>query len=132
MWDVTFSMPPSSYRTLPPERSSRRTSRVWDVALTVVLLVLLTLFALAVSYAGFWLASASAACTPASCDGDLMNVGLWFGVISPWIVLLLGVAAAVVLLVTRRLAFWAPLASAALMVALWFVAAAIVGSAIRR
>ncbi|WP_147424033.1 DUF6264 family protein [Microbacterium sp. AG1240] len=129
---MTFSMPPSSYRTLAPERASRRAPRVWDVALTVVLLVLLTLFALAASYAGFLLAGASDACATVSCDVETMNVGLWFGVISPWAVLLLSVVAAVVRLVRQRLAFWVPLAGAALMVALWFVAAAIVGSAVRQ
>ncbi|MFG6475291.1 hypothetical protein ACFXP7_02780 [Microbacterium sp. P06] len=127
---MTFSMPPSSFRTLPTERAPRR--RVWDVALSVVLLVLLTLFALAASYAGFFLALASESCSAATCDYALMNVGLWFGVISPWAVLLLGVAAAVILLVRQRLAFWVPLTSAALMVGLWFVAAAIVGAAVRR
>ncbi len=132
MSHVTFSMPPSSYRTLSPERVSRRAPRVWDVALTVALLVLLTLFALAASYAGFLLAMASDACATVSCDVETMNVGLWFGVISPWAVLLLSVVAAVVLLVRQRLAFWVPLAGAALMVALWFVAAAIVGSAVRQ
>jgi hypothetical protein len=126
---VTFSMPSSSYRTLPPERA-RRGMRVWDVALTVALLVLLTLFSLAASYAGFFLALASDACTPTTCDLGLMNVGLWFGVISPWVVLALAVTAAIVLLVKRRLAFWTPIVGAGLMVGLWFVAAAIVGAAI--
>jgi uncharacterized membrane protein (DUF485 family) len=130
MASVTFSMPPSSYRTLQPERAPRRGVRVWDVALTIVLLVLLTLFALAASYAGSFLALASDACTAGTCDGGLMNAGLWFGVLSPWGVLLLGVALAVVLLVKQRIAFWVPLAGAALMVGLWFVGAAIVGAAI--
>jgi hypothetical protein len=123
-------MPPSSYRTLQPEPAVRPGVRGWDVALTVALLVLLTLFALAASYAGFFLALASDACSPSTCDYALMNFGLWFGVVSPWVVLLAGVACAIVLLVKHRLAFWVPLASAALMVGLWFVAAAIVGASV--
>lgn len=123
-------MPPSSYRTLQPERAPRRGVRVWDVALTVGLLVLLTLFSLAASYAGSFLALASDSCSAATCDYGLLNAGLWFGVLSPWGVLLLAVVLAVVLLVKHRVAFWVPLAGAALMVALWFVGAATVGAAI--
>ncbi|MFG6402047.1 MULTISPECIES: DUF6264 family protein [unclassified Microbacterium] len=128
---MTFSLPPSSYRTLPPERARVRRVRVWDVAVTIVLLVLLTLFALAASYAGSLLAMAAQACRPTLCDEGVFNLGLWFGVLAPWVVLLVAVGATVVLLIKRRLGFWAPLAAAALMVGLWFVAAAIVGASFR-
>lgn len=128
---MTFSMPPSSYRTLQPERLGRRRVRAWDVVVSIVLSVLLTLFAFGASYAGFFLALAADACSPATCDFTLVNAGLWFGVISPWVVLLASLAVVIALLVKRRIAFWVPLVSAALMVGLWFVAAAIVGAAVR-
>ena len=128
---MTFSLPPSSYRTLQPERAGRRGVRVWDVVLSIALSVLLIFFAFAASYAGFFLAVAADACSPRICDFVLMNAGLWFGAIAPWVVLLASLALVVVLLVKRRLAFWVPLGSAALMVGLWFVAAAIVGAAVR-
>jgi sterol desaturase/sphingolipid hydroxylase (fatty acid hydroxylase superfamily) len=128
---VTFSMPPESYRTLQPERPAGRRVRVWDVALSVVLLVLLTLFTLGASYAGLVLGLASDACSPQTCDFALLNGGVWFALIAPWVVLLLAVALAVVQLVRHRIAFWVPPAAALLDVGLWFVGAAIVGAAVR-
>ncbi len=122
---MTYSLPPESFRTLQPERP-RESPRVWDIVLTIVFLVLTPLAALAASYAGLFLAFASDACGSGTCNTDLMNVGLWSAVISPWVVLLAGVVVSIVLLVKRRVAFWVPLASIALMTALWFVAAAIV------
>ena len=123
-------MPPESYRTLQPERvATGRKTKVWDVALTVVLLVLLTLFSIGASYAGLILGFASDACSPATCDFGLMNFGVWWGLVAPWVVLVLVVAVAVVQLVRHRVAFWIPLVGAALDVAMWFVGAAIVGAA---
>lgn len=125
MAGVTYSMPPESFRTLRPE-PVRRSSRTWDIVLTIVFLVLSPLAALAASYAGLFLAFAADACGSQNCNTDLMNLGLWSAVIAPWVVFLIAVVVAIVLLVTRRLAFWVPLAGMALMTALWFVSAAIV------
>lgn len=122
---MTYSMPPESFRTLRPE-PVRRSSRTWDVVLTIVFLVLSPLAALAASSAGLLLAYAVDACGSVTCNTDLVNVGLWSAVIAPWGALLAGVVVSIVLLVKRRLAFWVPLAAMALMTALWFVAAAIV------
>lgn len=126
---MTFSLSPESYRVLPPEPTRPRRRR-WDLALTIVLLVLLPLLAVACSYAGFFLAFASDACGAIACDYGLMNVGLWSAVISPWVVLLGTVVVAIVRLVRRRLAFWVPLAGSVVMVAAWFIAAAIVGAGV--
>ncbi|MDQ1112447.1 uncharacterized BrkB/YihY/UPF0761 family membrane protein [Microbacterium testaceum] len=126
---MTFSMPPESFRTLRPEPAAR-TSRGWDVALTIVLLVLLPLLALAASYAGVLLAFASNACGSTTCNTGLMNIGFWTAVISPWVVLVIGVIVAIVRLVRRRLAFWVPLVTVVAVVAVWFVAAALVGAGV--
>jgi hypothetical protein len=126
-------MPPQSYRTLQPEPPrGRRPVKIWDLVLSVVLLVLLILFSLGASYAAVFLAFAADACTAATCDYDVMNVGFWFAVVSPWVVLLLAAALTIVQLVRRRVAFWIPLVAAVLEVGLWFVAAAIVGSGVIR
>ncbi len=122
---MTYSMPPESFRTLRPE-PVRQPARTWDVVLTIVFLVLSPLAALAASYAGLFLAFAADACGSQNCNTDLMNLGLWSAVIAPWVVFLIAVVVSIVLLVTRRLAFWVPLAGMALMTALWFVSAAIV------
>jgi len=124
---VTFSLPPESFRTLRPEPRGRA-ARPWDVALTIVLLVLLPLLALVATYAGVVLASAAQACATQSCDAGIMNTGFWTAVIAPWVILVIGVVAAIVRLVRHRLAFWVPLVAIATMVAVWFVAAALVGA----
>jgi uncharacterized BrkB/YihY/UPF0761 family membrane protein len=130
MSPVTYSLSPESYRMLRPERPQRPARRGWDLALTIVLLVLLPLVAIAGSYAGFFLAFASDACGAARCDFGVMNFGLWFAVIAPWVVLLLTVVAAIVRLVRHRVTFWVPLVGAVLITATWFVAAAIVSAGV--
>ncbi|MBN9213130.1 MAG: hypothetical protein BGO45_14645 [Microbacterium sp. 71-36] len=113
-----------------PEQPPRPARRGWDLVITVVLLVLLPLAALAGSYAGFFLAFASDACGSVTCDYGVMNVGLWFAVVAPWVVLLLTVVVAIIRLVRHRVAFWVPLAGIVLMGAMWFVAAAIVSAGV--
>ena len=125
---MTYSLSPDSYRVLQPERPQRPARRGWDLALTIVFLVLLPLAALACSYAGFLLAFASDACGTMRCEYGVMNFGLWFAVISPWVVLLIAVVIAIVRLVRHRIAFWVPLVGIVLMAAMWFIAAAIVSA----
>ncbi|MFJ4039322.1 hypothetical protein ACIPVB_14740 [Microbacterium sp. NPDC090007] len=125
----SFPLPPQSFRTLRPEPRARA-ARPWDVALTIVLLVLLPLLALGASYAGVLLAFASDACGADRCDIALMNLGFWAAVISPWVVLVLGLVVTIVRLVRHRLAFWVPLVTIVMMAAAWFVAAAIVGAGV--
>lgn len=112
-----------------PEPTVRK-ARSWDVALTIILLVLLPLLALGASYAGVLLAFAADQCGPSNCDTGLMNIGFWTAVISPWVILLIGVVAAIVRLVRHRLAFWVPLATIVGMAAVWFIAAAFVGAGV--
>ncbi|KQM44912.1 MULTISPECIES: DUF6264 family protein [Microbacterium] len=126
---MTFSMPPESFRTLRPEPTARR-ARGWDVALTIVLLVLLPLLALAASYAGVFLVYAADACGSVTCDTGLMNIGFWTAVVSPWVVLIIGVVISIVRLVRHRLAFWVPLVTVVTIAAVWFVAAALVGAGV--
>jgi uncharacterized BrkB/YihY/UPF0761 family membrane protein len=127
---VTYSLSPDSYRTLRPEPAARPARRGWDLALTIVFLVLLPLAALACSYAGFFLAFAADACGSVDCDYGVMNVGLWSAVIAPWVVLLVAVVIAIVRLVRHRITFWVPLVGIVVMAATWFVAAAIVSAGI--
>lgn len=126
---MTYSLPSESFRTLRPEPTVRA-ARAWDVALTIVLLVLLPLAALGASYAGVLLAFAADSCGTVICDAGLMNTGFWLAVVSPWVVLVIGVVIAIVRLVRHRLAFWVPLVTLVAMAAVWFVAAAFVGAGV--
>jgi uncharacterized BrkB/YihY/UPF0761 family membrane protein len=122
-------MPPESYRTLRPERAAHPV-RVWDLVLTIVLLLALAVFAAVASYFAVFLAFASDGCGGGRCDEALLNLGFWFAVISPWVLLVIGLVTAIVLLVLRRIAFWVPLTAAAVIVACFFVGVAIVGAAV--
>ncbi|WP_125132849.1 DUF6264 family protein [Microbacterium sp. 10M-3C3] len=128
---MTYAMPPESYRTLQPERRPARRIRVWDLVLTIVLLLVLAAFAALASYFAVFLAFASDGCGGGTCDTGLLNLGFWFAVLSPWVLLVLAFVTGIVLLVLRRLAFWVPLTAAALIVACFFIGVAIVGAAVR-
>lgn len=105
---------------------SRRPVRVWDVVVTIVLLVLLLVEAMFVSFFGAFLAMASDPCgASVACNTDLIGLGVVFAMGAPWILLLLAAAIAIVLLVRRRVAFWVPLVGGVLVVASWFVGATI-------
>lgn len=125
---MSHPMPAASSSTGQTTRP-RRPVRVWDIVVTAVLLVLLGIAAAIASYFGLFLAMASDGCFD-SCNEGMLSFGVWFAVISPWVVLLLALAAAVALLILRRLAFWVPLTGAALTVATFFVAVGIVGAAV--
>ncbi len=90
--------------------------------------MLLPLLALAASYAGVVLASAARVCGAQACDAGLMNLGFWIAVIAPWVILVVGLVVAIIRLVRHRLAFWVPLVAILSMVAVWFIAAALVGA----
>ncbi|QEW04126.1 DUF6264 family protein [Microbacterium lushaniae] len=125
---MTYPAPSPSTRA--PTRRTGRPVRVWDIVLTVLLLLLLAVFAALASYFGLFLGMASDGCFDDNCDYGMLSFGVWFAAISPWVILLLAIVGAVTLLIVRRLAFWVPLTAAALNVVIFFVAAAIVEAAV--
>jgi uncharacterized BrkB/YihY/UPF0761 family membrane protein len=126
---VTYPAPATPPVAVPPA-TTRRPVRVWDIVVTVVLVVLLGILALFASYFGLFFSMASDGCFDDNCNYDLLTFGVWFAVISPWVLLLITIGVAVTLLIRRRLAFWVPLAGAALTIVGFFVAVAIVGAAV--
>ncbi|WIM20962.1 DUF6264 family protein [Microbacterium sp. zg-B185] len=109
----------------------RRPAIVWDIVVTLILLVCLGILTLITSYFGLFLAMASDPCGgTAQCDTDLIGLGVLAAVGLPWIVLLIAAVVAIVLLVKRRLAFWVPLLAAPLTIASWFVGAAMASAGV--
>ncbi|MEQ1736110.1 MAG: DUF6264 family protein [Rhodoglobus sp.] len=89
--------------------------RRWDLALTIVLLVLHIGFVLVACIAGFLLAVASDSCGASSaCNYDQIATGMMVGVGGPAVVGLLTVGVAIIFLVRRRLAFWIPIVGSVL------------------
>jgi hypothetical protein len=110
--------------TVPPASGRRqRPARIWDIVLTVVLLLAVAGLTLIVSIFGLYLAMAADVCGVRECDTDLIAVGMLFAAVIPWIVLAVTVVGSIVLLILRRLAFWVPLVGAVLVVAAFFIGA---------
>lgn len=104
--------------------------RTWDLVVTIILLVLDGVLAAIMSFFGFFLAMAGDSCGARDCNSELIAVGLMVAVALPWLVLILVAIVSIVLLVTRRLAFWVPLVGAVLIIGSWFVGALIASSGV--
>lgn len=99
---------------------------MWDLVLTIVLLVLLVGAALVASLLSFLLAFAGDPCgSGITCDYDRMGTGMLIAMIGPLAVGLLALIAGVVVLVLRRIAFWIPLVGIVLVIAVFVTGAAI-------
>ncbi|MFE5408436.1 DUF6264 family protein [Microbacterium sp. NPDC056569] len=95
---------------------AKRPVKVLDVVVTIVLLVADGVLAGLASVTGMFLVMASDPCGNVLCDGSLIAIGWMMGMILPWVAFAITAVVAVILMVKRRLAFWVPLAGAALIV----------------
>jgi hypothetical protein len=98
---------------------------VWDLVLTIVLLVLMVGVALTASFLSFFLAFASDPCGAVECDTDRIALGMLVAMIGPLAVGLLTLIAAIVVLVLKRIAFWIPIVGIVLVAGIFFGGAAI-------
>lgn len=119
---------PYGYAVAPPP--GKRPVRTWDLVVTIILLVLDGVLAAIMSFFGFFLAMAGDSCGARDCNSELIAVGLMVAVALPWLVLILVAIVSIVLLVTRRLAFWVPLVGAALIIASWPIGALIASAGV--
>ena len=95
----------------------RRPVIVWDLVLTIVLLVVMIGLALLASFFSFFLAFGGDSCgASVTCDTDRIAAGMLVAMIGPLAVALLALIAAVVVLVLRRIAFWIPILGIVLVV----------------
>lgn len=94
--------------TTVPDRPRRR----WDDALTVVLMMALVLWCTALGLAGALGGMVSESCD-GRCDDGLLQAGVLVASLGQVVVALAAIAAAVLATLWRRLAFWIPLAAAA-------------------
>jgi glucan phosphoethanolaminetransferase (alkaline phosphatase superfamily) len=109
----------------------RRPVIVWDLVLTIVLLVVMIGAALLASFFSFFLAFASDSCGAAvTCDTDRIATGMLIAMIGPLLVGVLALIAAVIVLVLRRIAFWIPIVGIVLIVGVFVGGAAITASGV--
>ena len=106
----------AAYGAAPSDRPSARPPRqpvqMWDLILTIVLLVGLVAYTALASFMGLFLIMASDPCGVRDCSTELITTGWLIGTIVPWAVLVGAGIWAIVFLVKRRLAFYIPLLGA--------------------
>ncbi|MDF2576262.1 MAG: uncharacterized protein K0S05_3174 [Agromyces sp.] len=99
---------------------------VWDLVLTIGLLVLMVGTALVAFFLSFFLAFAGDPCgSGITCDYDRMGTGMLVAMIGPLAVGLLALVAAIVVLVLKRIAFWIPLVGTVLIIGVFVGGAAL-------
>nr|WP_309976156.1 DUF6264 family protein [Agromyces sp. 3263] len=99
---------------------------MWDLVLTIVLLVVMIGAALLASFFAVFLAFAGDSCGASTvCDYDRMGTGMLIALVGPLVVGLLTLIAAVIVLVLRRIAFWIPIVGIVLVAAVFFGGAAL-------
>jgi hypothetical protein len=99
---------------------------MWDLVLTIVLLVLMIGAALLASFLSLLLVFASDPCgSGITCDYDRMGAGMLIAMIGPLAVGLLALIGTVLVLALRRIAFWIPLMGIVLIVTVFIGGAAL-------
>ena len=115
-----------------PAITRTRQRRTWDVALTIVLLVGYLVVTGAVSGSGLFFAFAGDSCGASSvCNTDQLAGAMLFVLGGVWIPFVLLLIVAIVLLVTRRLAFWVPVLGIVIAIAILVGGFALVTGAVR-
>lgn len=109
----------------------RRPVIVWDLVLTIVLLVVMIGLALIASFFSFFLAFAGDSCgASVECDTARMGAGMLIAMIGPLAAALLALIAAVVVLVLKRIAFWIPIVGIVLVIGVFVGGAALTVSGV--
>jgi hypothetical protein len=124
-------MSETSVSAFPSEPAGKRPVIVWDLVLTIVLLVLMVGAALLASFLSFFLAFASDSCgASVTCDTDRIPGGMLIAMIGPLLVALLVLVAAIIVLVLKRIAFWIPVVGMILVIGVFVGGAAFTASGV--
>jgi len=83
--------------------------RVWDIVLTIILILVGAVAVAVMMFGAFLLIFASDSCGADSCNEVQMTVGMGIAIAAPVMVMLVAAIVAIVLLVRRKLAFWVAL-----------------------
>lgn len=101
---------------LDPDRPAR-VRRVWDLVLTIALLVGMLASAVVASLGGVFLVFVTDSCgSVGRCNDAAVTAGVLTGAVGPLVVAAVAVLVAVVRLVRRRIAFWVPIVGSAVIV----------------
>ncbi|GAA1959936.1 hypothetical protein GCM10009717_28260 [Agromyces allii] len=110
---------------------AKRRVIVWDLVLTIVLLVVMIGVAVVAMFLSFLLAFAGDSCGAAGpCDYDVMGTGMVIAFAGPITAAFIALVAAVIVLVLKRIAFWIPLVGIVLVIGVFVAGAAITASGV--
>ncbi|NQX25766.1 hypothetical protein HQQ81_00185 [Microbacteriaceae bacterium VKM Ac-2854] len=106
--------------------------RVWDLVLSIVLLLGLGWLCLQISYLGALLAVFPAQCDTQNitCDFDQINIGVVLGLIVPSVITLVATAVTIIRYLLGRVVFWIPIVGLVLVAVIGAVAVQVVVAAI--
>ena len=115
-----------------PAETSVRARRVWDLVLTIVLLVLYLLITAFGSFTSIFLAFTGDSCNASTvCDYDQIGNAVIIVLAGVWVPSLFVIGASIILLVKRRIAFWVPLVGIVLTIAIVVTGFAVASWAVR-
>lgn len=104
---------------------------VWDLVLTIALLVVMIGAAVLASFLSFFLAFAGDSCgASVTCDTDRIAAGMLVAMIGPLAVAMLALIAGAVVLVLKRIAFWIPIVGIVLVAGVFVAGVALTASGV--
>ncbi len=121
---------PASAPVVAPLDPTKRPRAMWDIVLTVILLILGIVAAVFGSFAGIFLVFLSDSCGSTTCNSDQMGFGITLATLGVWLPIVASVIVSIVFLVLRRRTFWVPIAGIVLAAAVWALGFALTAGAI--
>lgn len=105
----------------PSARAPKRPVIVWDVGVSIILMIVAAVIVAFLSLSAALLVFSSDSCGSESCNLVQLQAG-WIGAtIAPALTLIAGIVIAIVRMVRRRVSFWIPIVALAVAGVLWFV-----------
>lgn len=116
--------------TTGPTIIVRRPIVVWDIVVTIILLVMGIAGTIVISLTAIGLAFAADRCTGLECNQAQFSAGVIVALIGPSFAFVIATILSIVRLAQRRRAFWVPLVGFLVVALVWFGGAAIAVTAI--
>ena len=98
----------------------RRPLIVWDIVVSIVLMLGVAIFAFVIGTMGMFLAMASDGCGE-GCNTGMITAGVFVAMFGPAVMAVVAMILAIVLMAKRRISFWIPLAGAGAGVLVWLL-----------
>ena len=122
-------MPVSTDSTAPaPAATEPKPRRIWDLAVSIVLMVVGAIVVVLMLVPTIFLPMVSAGCGE-GCNADQMQLGMVLAFVSPAVLMLVASIIGIVLIVQRKRSFWVVLLGLVLAIVAWFLSIVMVFSA---